>query len=47
MTESSEFEPGESLPTLGVTDQSISSWARWALPIGTGLAIALIAVSLI
>jgi hypothetical protein len=47
MAESSNFEPGESLPTLGVTDQNISSWARWALPIGTGIAIALIVLSLI
>ncbi len=47
MTELSDFEPGESLPTLGVTDQNIGSWARWALPIGTGIAIALIAWYLI
>ncbi len=47
MTESSDFQPGEKLPTLGVTDQNISSWARWALPIGTGIAIALIAISMI
>ncbi len=47
MTESSDFEPGESLPTLGVTDQNISSWARWALPIGTGIAIALVVLYLV
>jgi len=47
MTESSEFEPGESLPTLGVNDRNIGSLARWALPIVTGIAIALIAISMI
>ena len=47
MTQSSDFEPGESLPTQGVTDENVSSWARWALPIGTGIAIALIVLSLI
>ncbi len=42
MTQSSNFAPGEKLPTLGVTDRNVGSWARWALPLATGMAIALI-----
>jgi hypothetical protein len=47
MTELSDFQPGDKLPTLGVNDRNISTWTRWALPIGTGLAVALIAMFLI
>lgn len=43
MADSSDFQPGEKLPTLGVTDKSASSWTRWLLPVATGFAIALIA----
>jgi hypothetical protein len=46
MTESANFAPGEKLPTLGVTDRNVGTWTRWALPIGTGLAVALIAMFL-
>jgi hypothetical protein len=47
MNESSDFQPGEKLPTLGVTDRSVGTWTRWALPIATGMAIAIIVLSLI
>lgn len=43
MADSSDFQPGEKLPTLGVTDKNGSSWSRWVLPIATGFVIALIA----
>ncbi len=47
MTKSSDFEPGEKLPTLGVNDANIGIVLRWALPIGVGLAVALIVLYLI
>jgi hypothetical protein len=47
MTKTSDFEPGEKLPTLGITDANIGTWLRWALPIGTGLAAGLIIVYLL
>ncbi len=43
MSDSTEFQPGDKLPTLGVTDPSSNPIIRWALPIATGLAIALFA----
>jgi hypothetical protein len=47
MTESSDFQPGEKLPTLGVTDRSVGALSRWALPIATGMAAALIVLAMI
>ncbi len=47
MTESANFAPGEKLPTLGVTDRIVGSWMRWALPLATGIASALIVLYLI
>jgi hypothetical protein len=47
MTESSNFQPGENLPTLGVTDRSVGALSRWALPIATGMAAALIVLAII
>jgi hypothetical protein len=43
MSDSTDFQPGDTLPTLGVTDPTSNPVIRWALPIATGLAIALIA----
>ncbi|HEX9771133.1 MAG TPA: hypothetical protein VGA50_18315 [Kiloniellales bacterium] len=47
MTKTSDFKPGKRLPSLGVTDANAGIWLRWALPIATGLAIALIILYLI
>ena len=47
MSDSTDFQPGDKLPTLGVSDPTSNPVIRWALPIATGLAIALVALSLI
>lgn len=47
MSDSTDFQPGDKLPTLGVTDPTSNPVLRWALPIATGLAIALVAASMI
>ncbi|MDX1575645.1 MAG: hypothetical protein R3285_05600 [Kiloniellales bacterium] len=47
MSDSTDFQPGDKLPTLGVTDTNSSPLIRWALPIATGLTVALVAISMI
>lgn len=46
MTESSDFQPDEKSPILGVTNRNVGSWTRWLLPFATGAAIALIVLYL-
>lgn len=47
MTKSSDFEPGRKFPNLGINNANSGPWPRWALPIGTGLAVALVVLYLI
>ena len=47
MADSTDFQPGEKLPTLGVSDKAPNPWIRWGLPILTGLIVAIIALAII
>jgi hypothetical protein len=47
MTTPSSFKHGKKYPVLGINNPNISTWVRWGLPIGTGLAVAVIILHLI